>query len=354
MESHGADIYTASRISGIHEDSIIDFSSNINPLGVPESVEIAAMNSIKNANRYPDINSRELTEAIAASEHVPTEWIFVSNGAAEAIFRIAFYLKPGKGLVTAPTFSEYENSLKLSGTDVDVYNLCEENNFKINHDVLNSIDNTDIVFLCNPNNPTGQITDSSTVVKIADHCKKNNAVLVVDECFLDFVENKEKYSIVNKLQEYDRLIVLKAFTKIYAIPGIRLGYCMCSNKQLIRGLKSSGPPWNVSTIAQAAGIAALKEKEYVKKSVDYVKIQREYLVYELQKINIKTYESHANYVFLKTDILQLKQKLLKKGILIRDCSNYRNLSENYYRIAVKSEHENKLLIQKLKEITGMQ
>ncbi len=354
MESHGADIYTASRISGIDENSIIDFSSNINPLGVPESVEIAAMNSTKNANRYPDINSRELTEAIAAIENVPTEWIFVSNGAAEAIFRIAFYLKPGRGLVTAPTFSEYENAMKASGTFVSFVNLSEENNFKINDDILKNINKTDIVFLCNPNNPTGQITDSSTVEKIAAHCKKSDAVLVVDECFLDFVENKEKYSIVDKIHKYDNLIVLKAFTKIYAIPGIRLGYCMSSNKDLIQGLKSSGPPWNVSTIAQAAGIAALKEKEYVKKSVEYVSRQREYLVRELHILNIKTYESHANYVFFKTGVPNLKQELLTKGILIRDCSNYKNLSGDYYRIAVKKEHENKLLIEKLKEITGIQ
>jgi L-threonine-O-3-phosphate decarboxylase len=355
MESHGADIYTASRISGIEEDSIIDFSSNINPLGVPESVEVAAMNSIKNANRYPDINSRKLTEAIAVSENVPEEWIFVSNGAAEAIFRIAFYLKPERGLVTAPTFSEYESAMKSSGTIVNAYNLFEENNFKIEDDIFKKIDKeTDIVFLCNPNNPTGQVTDSTTVEKIAAHCKKNNAVMVVDECFLDFVEIKKKYSVVDKIKKYDNLIVLKAFTKIYAIPGIRLGYCMSSNKELIQGLKSSGPPWNVSTIAQAAGTASLKEKEYVKKSVEYVSMQREYLVKELEKLNIKTYESHANYVFFKTNIPHLKEEMLKKGILIRDCSNYKNLSDEYYRVAVKKEHENKILIEKLKEITGIQ
>lgn len=355
MESHGADIYTASKISGINEDSIIDFSSNINPLGVPESVEAAAINSIKNVNRYPDINSRELTEKIAASENVPAEWVFVSNGAAEAIFRIVFYVRPLRGLVTAPTFSEYENAMKSSGTNVCVYNLSEENNFKINNDIFENINKeTDIVFLCNPNNPTGQVTDSITVEKIAAHCKKNDAVLVVDECFLDFVENKEKYSIVDKLHKYDNMIVLKAFTKIYAIPGIRLGYCMSSNTNLINGLKSSGPPWNVSTIAQASGIEALNEKDYVKKSVKYVNTQREYLIKELHALNIKTYESHANYVFFKSNISNLKQELLKTGILIRDCSNYRNLNENYYRIAVKNEHENKILIQKLKEITGIQ
>ncbi|MDW5298795.1 MAG: aminotransferase class I/II-fold pyridoxal phosphate-dependent enzyme, partial [Sedimentibacter sp.] len=156
VNSHGADIYTASKQTGIKENEIIDFSSNINPLGIPKSVESAAINSIKYSDRYPDINSRELVKAIALYEHVPEEWIFTSNGATEAIFRIAVYLKPKNGLVTAPAFSEYEQSLKTVGTCISInyYNLYEENEFKITNSILNGINNhTDIVFICNPNNP---------------------------------------------------------------------------------------------------------------------------------------------------------------------------------------------------------
>ena len=142
MESHGADIYTASKKSGIKENEIIDFSSNINPLGIPEKVERAAINSIKYTNRYPDINSRELIKSISIYENVPEEWIFTSNGAAEAIFRIALYLKPSNGLVTAPTFSEYEQALKTVGSDVGYYDLHEENNFKIANDILLNINET--------------------------------------------------------------------------------------------------------------------------------------------------------------------------------------------------------------------
>lgn len=353
-ETHGADIYTASEKSGTDKDKIIDFSSNINPLGMPDSVKEAAINSISHSGRYPDINSRELTRGISKEEDVHENWIFASNGAAEAIFRIAYYLRPEKALVTAPAFSEYESALKSAGAQVTYYNLEEENDFKIRDDILNCINpEIEIVFICNPNNPTGQLINSGTAEKIIMHCKKAGAFVVVDECFLDFVENKEEYSVVKLMEKYDNLIVLKAFTKIYAIPGIRLGYCMSSNKKLIEGLKASGPPWNVSAVAQSAGVAALEEREYVVRTVVYIKEQRKYLVEELNKLNVKTYDSYANYILFKIhDNIDLKEEMLKKGILIRSCSNYKNLGSDYYRIAVKTAEENKLFIEALKEIKG--
>lgn len=353
-ETHGADIYSAAEKTGIKENNIIDFSSNINPLGMPESVKTAAVNSIAYSDRYPDINSRELIRDISKFESVPEGWIFAANGAAEAIYRIVFCLKPKKGLVTAPAFSEYENALNMIGAQVDYYNLKEESDFKIQDDILEHINSdTDIVFICNPNNPTGQLTDMEMTEEIIDRCRQAGAVVAVDECFLDFVKNKEKYSSVNFLGKYDNLIVLKAFTKIYAIPGIRLGYCISSNEQIAEGIKISGPPWNVSSIAQASGIAALKEKDYIDRTVEYIIEQRKYLIKELNRLNIKTYNSCANYILFKIqDSLDLKDEMLKKGILIRSCSNYKNLGENYYRIAVKTSEQNQILIKVLEEAIG--
>lgn len=353
MEIHGADIYTASETSGYKEDDIIDFSSNINPLGIPKTVALAAVSSIKYTDRYPDIMSRKLIDAISLYENVPKEFIFVSNGAAEAIYRISACLKPETGLITAPSFSEYEKSMKLFGTDISYYCMKEENSFKTTDDILNCInEKTDLVFICNPNNPTGQLTEKSILEKMIVKLKERNAFLVVDECFLDFAENSKNYSTVDLLNKYDNLIVVKAFTKIFAMPGIRLGYCMSSNEELINNLKSMGPPWNVSTIAQAAGIAAVKELEYIKRTVSYVKEQRNFIFDELKKTGIKAFESHANYILIKTDILDLKEQMLKKKILIRSCSNYVNLSREYYRIAVRTREENKMFMEKLKEITG--
>lgn len=354
INCHGADIYTASKKFEIDEDDIVDFSSNINPLGIPDNVQEAIIRSIKYSNRYPDINSRELTHSLSNYESVPENWIFCSNGAADAIFRIALHLKPQNALLLSPTFSEYEQALNTVGTNIKYYNLEEQAGFKLTDNIISNINKgTNIVFICNPNNPTGQLTDKLLLEKIVNHCKLMDVIVVIDECFIDFVIDKEKYSTNNLLEKYDNLIILKAFTKIYAIPGIRLGYCISSNKDIILGLKISGPPWNVSTIAQAAGVASLEEREYVIKSVRYVKEQREYLINEINKLNIKTYESHANYIFFKFDgDINLYDEFLKKGVLIRSCSNYRNLNDKYYRIAVKSEYENKLLIKKIKEILG--
>lgn len=350
--SHGADIFSASKESGIDENNIIDFSSNINPLGIPESVKKAIINSIEYASRYPDINSTKLINSLSLHENVPGEWIFSSNGAAEAIFRIALYLKPHNAILTSPTFSEYEQSLKTVNCNVSYYNLLEENNFKIKEDMLDIIgEKTDIVFICNPNNPTGQLTDKNLLEKIISHCKKINATVVIDECFIDFIENKECYSVHGLLKQYDNIIILKAFTKIYSIPGIRLGYCLCSNIKVIAGLKESGSPWNVSSIAQEAGVSALEEKEYVEKTVGYISKERNYLITELNKLYIKIFDSYANYIFFKfEDKLDLKSEMLKRGILIRSCSNYRGLGNEYYRIAVKRENENKMFIEKIKGV----
>lgn len=354
-DSHGADIYGASKIFGIDEEDIIDFSSNINPFGIPENVQEAIIRSIKYSNRYPDINSRELVKSLSNYEKVPESWIFCSNGAAEAIFRIVICLIPQDAILLSPTFSEYEHALETVGTDIKYFVLEEKNDFELSDKIIKSINSskTDIVFICNPNNPTGKITDKILLEKIILNCKLMNTKVVIDECFMDFVENKENYSTVDLLEKYDNLIVLKAFTKIYAIPGIRLGYCMSSNTNFISHLKKSGSPWNVSTIAQAAGVASLKESEYVEKSVQYIKKQRQYLMAEMKKLNIKIFESHANYIFFKLEKrLNLYDELLKRKILIRSCSNYRSLDDRYYRIAVKAEYENKILVENLKEIIG--
>jgi len=350
-EKHGADIFAAAKISGIDENSIIDFSSNINPLGIPLSVEKAIINSIKYSSRYPDIHYRRLIEGISVYENVPVSYIFPSNGAAEVIFRIALSLKPAYALLTAPTFSEYESALKTVDCSIKYYYLNESENFNITRSIFDEINTVDVVFICNPNNPTGQITDNNLLEKIIAQCKLSDTIVVIDECFMDFVKDKEKFSVCHLLKKYDNLIVLKAFTKIFAVPGIRIGYCMSSNEKIIDNLKKAGPPWNVSVPAQEAALAAVNEKDYLSQSIEFIRNQRKYLIDEIKKLNITSYESYANYILFKiNDDIDLKEEFIKKGILIRSCANYKNLSDKYYRIAVKTEKENKLFIEILKGI----
>ena len=304
-------------------------------------------------NMLTDIlNCRALSEALSEYENVQKDYIFCSNGSIEAIFRIVSFLKPKNALIIAPTFNEYEHALESIGCKINYYYLKEENDFIIDEDIIDYIDQeTNIVFICNPNNPTGQLTEKKTIEKILAHCEKMDTTLVIDECFMDFVSDKEEYSAKNLLGIYSNLIILKAFTKIFAMAGIRLGYCMSSNIKIMDGIKEIGPTWNVSSIAQAAGIAAVQETDYLTESLQFIDEQRGYLADKLDMMGLKVYSSNANYIFFKCmQDIDLKHELLQYGILIRDCSDYEGLENGYYRIAVKRDEDNKLLVRALRNI----
>ncbi len=349
---HGADIYTAAKLFDIDEDKIIDFSSNTNPFGLPDGVKSAIVDSLDIMHRYPDVKCKKLKESISLQENVLRDYIFCSNGAEESIFRIVNYLKPKNALIIAPTFSEYERALETVNCEIEYYMLKEKENFLLNEDITEMIDRkTDIVFICNPNNPTGTLTDKMTIEKILYHCSKTDTIVVVDECFMDFVTDRSDYAVKDLLEIYSNLIVLRAFTKKFAMAGIRLGYCMSGNIGIINGMKSLGPDWNVSTVAQIAGIAAANERIYLESSIEYINIHKRILVEELKRIGFKVYTPEANYVFFKSEFgIDFKFEMMKKGILIRNCDNYIGLDESYYRIAVKLKEQNQKLLDAFKEI----
>lgn len=343
---HGGDIYTDRKVS-----RLVDFSANINPLGLPEAVKKAIIDNIDNYSNYPDPLCRELRNEIAKTEYVGTDNVFCGNGAADIIFKITLALKPQKAFLISPTFAEYEEAIKIAGGSIKYYELKEENNFYIQDDIIDYITpDLDIMFLCNPNNPTGIPVEKEKVMTILKACKKNNVTLVVDECFIEFLDDEKKYSVKPAIKEYDNLIILKAFTKIYAMAGLRLGYMITSNLKIIDKISRVGQPWSVSTVAAKCGVAALKETHYVEETKKYIKKNREYLIEELQKLNFKVFDSRANFIFFKSEDLELKDKLEKEGVLIRSCSNYRNLDNRFFRIAVKSTEDNQYLINVIKRI----
>ena len=346
---HGGDIYSKRDIP--EDKKLIDFSANINPLGMPIKVKRAIIDNIDDFSSYPDPLCRELIDEISKHESIPAEYIVCGNGAADILYRIAVALKPKKALLTAPTFSEYEESLKTVNSNIRYQCLHSDNQFKLDESIFEKLEpDIDIVFLCNPNNPTGVPIKKEMVLKIAAHCKANKTVLVVDECFIEFIQNSQDYSIVDKLDDFENVIVLKAFTKIYAMAGIRLGYGICSNNNTVDRIYKAGQPWNVSVIAQKCGIAALKETEYVTQTKVMIKQNREYLMSELRLLGLKVFESKANYILFKTVDKQLPKKLEKCGILIRSCGNYIGLDDTYFRIAVKAKEDNEYFIKNFKNI----
>lgn len=346
---HGGDVYSAEKLLGT--GNILDFSANINPLGLPKAVITSIRNILPKCERYPDPFCRELVAALAEYERTSQDHIFCANGASEIIFRLALALQPRKALLLAPTFADYEKALNTVGCEIHYYYLKEENDFCVQEDILETINGEpEIVFICNPNNPTGQICDRRLIQRVLEKCRKSKAIVVIDECFMDFVDKRDDYAVQSLHPDYPNLVILKAFTKIYALAGIRLGYALTSNRRLIEQLRQAGQDWGVSALAQAAGISALAQGEYVSKTKMLIRTEREFLRKNLQRFGFKIFGSQANYIFFRTGIPNLDQKLLAKGILIRSCSNYVNLDSGYYRIAVKKHQDNLRLLSALKDV----
>lgn len=358
----------------------LDYSMNVNPLGIPQEVQQAIAKAGLTADRYPDPLCRALTQKLASYEQVQPEQIFCGNGAADIIFRLAQVLKPEPGdlgpepgnsgpagcrptlLITAPTFSEYETAFTANGWQIKRYLLKEENGFRIGEDFLDEIgtagdgakggDLIDAVFLCEPNNPTGVTTDDQLLRKIVKKCGETGTSLVIDECFNGFLEEPEAHSLRPMLGD---VIILKAFTKLYGMAGVRLGYCLCRGK-ITEKLRAAGPPWNVSSLAQEAGIAALDAEEHVRKGLAIVHEERPWLKEQLRKLGFERVYGEANYLLFYAGPgtggpagQGLDERLRERGILIRNCSNYPGLGDGWFRIAVRTHEENEQLVEALRE-----
>ncbi len=350
---HGGDIYTATERTGLEAEDILDFSANINPLGLADSVRWAMIRSIDQVIHYPDPQCRILRSKIAGHEGVDPSFITCGNGAADLIFRLMHVLRPRRALLPVPTFLEYEAGMKEVGCEVSHYRLEEEKGFLLGEDFLHRMGpDLDMIVLCNPNNPTGLPIQKTYLENVLEKCRKWNIFLFIDECFIDFLDDREAYSMVSFCAESPQLFILKAFTKFYAMPGIRLGYGICASRGLNNALNGYGQPWHVSVTAQAAGIAALDDNsDYRRATRHLIKEERQYLKEALSQLGLKVYDSQANYIFFRQKKDQLLgEKMLNKGIMIRDCSNYPGLSPGYYRVAIKKHQDNEFLISALREV----
>lgn len=348
---HGGNVEEIARKYNLDEKSIIDFSANINPLGLSNNVKEEIIKAIDKVERYPDITYFNLKKAISKYENIKEDSIVLGNGAAEVIFNICRGLKPKKAYLIAPSFIEYEDALKSVDTKIDYYILKED--FIIKEDFLNNISNDlDIIFICNPNNPTGVLTSKDFLIKVLQKAVNTNTTVVVDESFLDFVENKNDYTTINEIDKFENLIVVKSLTKFFAFPGIRIGYGITNNQAYIEAINKSSISWNVNTLANFGAIKALSEKQYINDTILYIKKENEYLYNSLKEFkNINLYKGEVNFMFFKClKSIDLKEELIKKGILIRDCSNYIGLNKGYYRVAVRKRCENEMLIKALKEV----
>ena len=288
--------------------------------------------------------------ALGEAEGVPKDWILCGNGAADLIFRLALAKRPRHALVLAPTFAEYEAALETVGCDVRRYALTETNDFAMTEDVLGAIQPpVEIVFLCQPNNPTGQAADRTLMRRILAKCEEVGALLAVDECFLDFLPDGEALTMKPELAVHGGLFILKAFTKLYGMAGVRLGYGLCADTALLERMRRAGQPWEVSSLAQAAGLAALTQRDYVRQVRALIETERPYLLAGLRALGLRVIEGRANYLLFRADET-LGERLEARGALIRRCGNYPGLDDTWYRTAVRTRRENDALLAALREV----
>lgn len=342
---HGGDVYST--------EVRYDFSANINPLGTPESVRRAVMESVEHLHQYPDPCCRELVVRIAEFEKVPSSYIMCGCGAAELIFSFCAAAMPKKALELAPTFSEYSAALEQTGCQVERYSLKRANGFALTEAFLPVLrdGDWDALFLCSPNNPTGRLIPPALLEEIVLICHKKSTRLFLDECFLDLSDGGQEQSMKRYLEKYPGLFILKAFTKNYGMAGLRLGYCLSADRELLTRMSRTVQSWNVSVPAQAAGIAALEETDFLARAKEIICQEKEVLRAGLEALGFWVCPSEANYLLFYSTV-PLAERLLGHGILIRDCSNYHGLCAGWYRVAVKKKEDNQALLASLREILG--
>lgn len=326
----------------------LDFSANTNPLGTPPGVLEAVCRALPRLHRYPDPYCRRLVQAIAGHEQVPASYILCGNGAADLIYTYCAALRPRTAVELAPTFVEYGAGLAQVGCRVERYFLHQAQNFDLDERFLSFLEEKkpEVVFLCNPNNPTGRLIPLPLLEQILQYCAAQGARLFLDECFLDLTE--DGVSAKSLLAAHPELLILKAFTKSYGMAGIRLGYCLCADNALLRRMAAASPPWNVSSPAQSAGVAALAERDFLQRTLSLVHTERRWLTDNLTALGFWVCPSHANYLLFRGP-LGLREGLLQQGIAIRGCGNYNGLGDGWYRIAVRPHGENEALITAIRQ-----
>ncbi|HJC92347.1 MAG TPA: aminotransferase class I/II-fold pyridoxal phosphate-dependent enzyme [Candidatus Mediterraneibacter excrementigallinarum] len=341
---HGGDIYT-------YRD-MLDFSVNVNPLGPSREVIEAAKKGVERAAQYPDSRCRELRTALSEKKEIPGERFIFGNGAADLFFSLVLAEKPKRAVIPVPAFSEYAHALRTVDCRIEEYALRREEQFTLTEEFLECLTpEIDTVFLCSPSNPAGQVIEKELLCRIADRCEEAQIRLVVDECFIDFLPEPSQFTMEKLTERYPCLFVVQAFTKTHAIPGLRLGYGMSSDQKLLERMQQVRQPWSVSTPAQAAGLAALRDSDRVQEARELICRERSRMEEELRKAGVEVIPSKANFILMYSSY-DLFSLLKDRGILIRDCSNYSGLGKGWYRTAVRRREENDRLLDAIRQICG--
>jgi|LGVF01.2.fsa_nt_gb threonine-phosphate decarboxylase len=355
--THGGNLREAIDKYNISSDKIIDFSSNINPLGIPDSIKELINKEIDEIYHYPDPEYKLLKKELSKSLNVNIKNLLPGNGSNELIYLLVNTFAPKRALILVPAYSEYERA------SISVNSMCEFLNFMVDDRFDFNVDRilkkayrgVDVIFICNPNNPTGFLVHGDEIKYLVRKCSKKNIFVIVDEAFMDFIEGDEKFTLAEFALKRKNVAVLRALTKFFAIPGLRLG-CLVGHSGLVEKLLKRQPTWSVNNLAQLIGIELLKNRVFIKKSREYVLKEKDIFFKDLREIEwLKPFKPSANFILCRINDSRITSDKLRSyiaknfGMLVRDCSNFRGLDNRFIRLAVKTGRENKKLLSCLKK-----
>lgn len=354
---HGSDLEKIEQIYHINKEDITSFSANVNPLGVSPKLRKTLADKIDAITSYPDREYTSLRKCIGKYVNADYNHIIVGNGSTELISLFIQIKHPKKAIMIGPTYSEYEREVTLGGGSSLYYRLDEEHDFKLD---IKSLDtelrpDVDLLVICNPNNPTSSAIKSEDMRKILDICKQRDIFVMVDETYVEFAEDMELITSIPLTEYYNNILILRGISKFFAAPGLRLGYAICGNEDLLKEINKRKNPWTINSLAVIAGEIMFSDEEYIFQTKTLISAERARICEILQKCNsIKVFPPTANFVLVKIlkkniTAMDLFESAIKKGLMIRDCSTFPFLDHQYIRFCFMSPEKNNELLKVLLE-----
>lgn len=355
---HGSDLEKIESIYGIKRESIVSFSSNVNPLGISYKLKNTLAHRLDAITTYPERDYTKLRECISNYTHAQVDNIIVGNGTSELISLFIQTQHPKKALILGPTYSEYEREISLSGGISKYYPLDEEHDFELDVNAFCSSlnDSIDLLVLCSPNNPTSNAITRKQMRKILDTCMKHGIFVMVDETYVEFADNEQDISCIKLTNCYTNLIILRGTSKFFAAPGLRLGYAITGNRDVLKAINTRKNPWSINSLAEIAGQLMFQDEEYIQQTKELISSERQRVYQELSTWkNVKVYKPSGNFMLmkiLKEDVTSdmLFEHCIKQSLMIRDCSSFPFLDNSFVRFCFMSPKDNDRLLQAFAEL----
>ncbi len=352
---HGSDIEKVANYYNLDKKSIINFSGNVNPLGLSQQLQEKLIANIDLVTNYPDPDYHSLKKNISNYVSTQSKYVLLGNGTTELIAHYIDYVRPKKALIIGPTYSEYEKKISSCDATVIYYPLQEENNFEICVQHIIDLCTTDInlVVLCNPNNPTASLISAHALTPLFDHLKIHGQHILIDETYMDFVQNAHNLSAINLVERYSNCIVLRSFSKFFSAPGLRLGYGITSDFKCHKAMENQRHHWAINSLAAFAGSELMKDTSFIQESHTFIKQERERVAQHLKTFaGLKVFPNNGNFFFIKIiapnhTAHSLFEFLIQKHLMIRNTASFPFLHGEYIRFSLSTQENNDRLLQSL-------